>query len=48
MENFKENLDGVIDSEKPDESWNKFFQHVALLGLDNGEKCYFDDIDNQS
>lgn len=24
-----------------DKNWNIFFQHVALLGLDNGEKCMF-------
>jgi len=32
---------GVIDWEKKDESWDNFFRHVAMLGLDNGEKCSF-------
>lgn len=32
---------GIIDWEKQDESWNIFFRHVAMLGLDNGEKCSF-------
>lgn len=33
---------GPVDWEKQDESWNRFFQQVALIGLDNGETCYFD------
>ncbi len=32
---------GVIDWGNQDKSWNLFFQHVALLGLDNGETCRF-------
>jgi len=32
---------GVINWDKQDESWNLFFQHVALLGLDKGERCQF-------
>jgi len=31
---------GVIGQDI-DKNWNTFFQHVALLGLDNGEKCMF-------
>lgn len=33
---------GLVNWEKQDESWNKFFQQVALIGLDNGETCHFD------
>ena len=33
---------GIIDREKQSESWNNFFRHVAILGLDNGERCSFD------
>jgi len=40
--------DGVINWEKQDESWNKFFQHVALLGLDNGETCRFEKVGNNA
>jgi hypothetical protein len=32
---------GTIDWEKQDESWHNFFRHVAILGLDYGEKCSF-------
>jgi hypothetical protein len=32
---------GTIDWQKQDESWHNFFRHVAILGLDNGEKCSF-------
>ncbi len=38
--------DGVIDWENKDKSWNLFFQHVALLGLDNGETCRFEDVED--
>lgn len=33
---------GVLDWEKTDESWKKFFMQVALIGLDHGETCRFD------
>lgn len=33
---------GPVDWEKQDESWHRFFQQVALIGLDNGEICHFD------
>ncbi len=32
---------GTIDWQKQNESWHNFFRHVAILGLDNGEKCNF-------
>lgn len=32
---------GTIDWQKQNESWYNFFRHVAILGLDNGEKCSF-------
>lgn len=46
-EKYKENellgiASGTIDWEKQNESWDNFFKHVAILGLDNGEKCIFD------
>ena len=45
-EKYKENellgtTHGIIDWQKQDESWHNFFRHVAILGLDNGEKCNF-------
>jgi hypothetical protein len=35
---------GVIDWDNQDKSWNNFFQHVAFIGLDNGEKCIFSEV----
>jgi hypothetical protein len=35
---------GKLDWENKDESWNNFFQQVAFLGLDNGERCHFSDV----
>jgi hypothetical protein len=32
---------GVINWENQEESWKNFFMHVALLGLDKGERCQF-------
>lgn len=40
--------DGVIDWENQDKSWSLFFQHVALLGLDNGETCRFEEIGSKA
>jgi hypothetical protein len=33
---------GTVDWEKKSDCWNNFFRHVAILGLDNGERCIFD------
>lgn len=33
--------DGIIDWEKQEDSWNRFFYQVAFLGLEIGEKCDF-------
>lgn len=46
-EKYRENeliatANGILDWEKTDESWKKFFMQVALIGLDNGETCRFD------
>ncbi len=32
---------GIIDWEKLEESWSKFFYQVAFLGLEIGEQCDF-------
>ena len=40
--------DGVIDWEKQEESWHKFFQHVGLLGLTEGETCQFKEVSKKA
>lgn len=35
---------GIIEFRKEQESWNKFFAHLAVLGFDQGEGCLFDPL----
>ncbi|MCF7795880.1 hypothetical protein K9M42_02200 [Patescibacteria group bacterium] len=36
-----------IDWKKQNESWTLFFKQVALIGLDDGENCYFNSSNNK-